>query len=315
MRHETSFSGTAPRSRLGPAQDSRLASVGPGQLIRNIEVQFDNDAPFLLRGRAYRVSYDSLASRTQVGLQNLKMRWSGPNNDYRQNVLVPQGLDMAYGGQSAMWAPVYPQIAYPANGLMLVDVLNAGATTLTNLTLYFRGVKLFPWGTNTGATYPARMSILPYAYPINTVDNSPTATGAIQNLLTADQRILQTFQVQNDSDFVLRSGQAGPSYAPFALEVFVTLRDGNRKAFSNAPVHFETLFGPSGGTIRPGRPGCSLLLARATLVRACSTRKFTVRGARCCITTSSALTPVISGRARFRIFRLFSTGERCMRDE
>ena len=239
----------------GPAQDSRLASVGPGQLIRNIEVQFDNDAPFFLRGRAYRVSYDSLASRTQVGLQNLKMRWSGPNNDYRQNVLVPQGLDMAYGGQSAMWAPVYPQIAYPANGLMLVDVLNAGATTLTNLTLYFRGVKLFPWGTNTGATYPARMSILPYAYPINTVDNSPTATGAIQNLLTADQRILQTFQVQNDSDFVLRSGQAGPSYAPFALEVFVTLRDGNRKAFSNAPVHFETLFGPSGGNYQTGAAG------------------------------------------------------------
>jgi len=239
----------------GPSQDSRLTAVTAGQLIRNIEVQIPNDAPFLMRARSYRVSYDNLDSRTQVGLQNLQMRWSGPYNDCRQTQLVPQGLQIAYGGQSAVWKPVYPQIYYPASGLMLVDVYNAGATTLTNLTLYFRGVQLFPWGVNPSPTYPASMSIIPYAYPINTVGGVANPVGSIQNLLTADTRLLQTFQVQTDSDFVIRSVQAGPSYAPFALEVFFTLRDQNRKAFSNAPVHFETLFGPSGGNYQTGIAG------------------------------------------------------------
>ena len=78
--------------------DPRLASVAPGQLITNIELRTDPDAPFLLRGRAYRVKYDNLDSRTQVGLQNLSLRYSGPTADFRSAVPIPQGLQMPYGG-------------------------------------------------------------------------------------------------------------------------------------------------------------------------------------------------------------------------
>src|ERR1039458_6400642 len=237
-RHQDYVIGPPPAGQNPTVnQDSRLASVAAGQLVSGIELTMDPDAPFLLRGRAYRVAYDTLASRTQVGLQNLSMRFSGPDQDYRATAVIPQGLQMAYGGQSAAWKPVYPQIYYPARSTMYIDLLNTGATTLTNLTLYFRGVKLFPWGINPGYTYPAKCSMLPYVYPIL----QPTVAnpyGTIQNLLGADSRYLQTWQNQPDSDFVLRALQAGPSYSPFGLEVLITLRDENREAFSNAPVHF-----------------------------------------------------------------------------
>jgi len=235
--------------------DGRLASVAPGQLITNIELRTDPDAPFLLRGRSYRVAYDNLDSRTQAGLQNVSLRFSGPNRDFRSEQLIPQNLLMAYGGQSAAWKPVYPQIFYPASSTMLVDVLNTSATaTLSNLTLYFRGVKLFPWGVNPSYNYPPKCAMLSYVYPVV----NPSAVnpyGSIQNLLTSETRLLQTWQNQPDSGFVLRALQAGPSYSPFALEVFITLRDENRKAYSNQPVHFEVLAGPSGGNYQTGSAG------------------------------------------------------------
>ena len=254
-RHQDYVIGPPPSGQApGLNQDSRLASVAPGQLIEAIELTMDPDAPFLLRGRAYRVSYDNLDSRTQVGLQNLSLRFSGPNADFRSTAVIPQGLQMAYGGQSAAWKPVYPQIYYPARSVMLVDVLNTGASTLTNLRLYFRGVKLFPWGINPSYTYPAKCALLPYIYPI-APPTIPNQFGTVQNLLTLEERLLQVWQNQVDTDFVLRALQAGPSYSPFALEVFITLRDENRKAFSNAPVHFEILCGPSGGNYQTGAGG------------------------------------------------------------
>ena len=242
---------------VGPNQDPRLASVAPGQLITGIEFQTDTDAPFLLRGRAYRVSYDSIASHTQLGLQNVAMRFAGPDQDFRSRVLVPQGLVMPYGGQSAAWKPVYPQIFYPARSTMTIEVQNLDPTnTLTNLTLYWRGVKLYPWGRNE-PTYPRRMEMTQYAYGINRLTPQPITnpTEAIQNLLTSDLRYTQTFQVKNDADFVVRSLQAGPSYPPLGLEVFLVLRDENQKAYSNDWMHFEVLCGPSTGNYQSGAAG------------------------------------------------------------
>lgn len=231
---------------LGPNQDSRLASVVSNQVVTGIELQLDNDAPFLLRGRAYRVSYNSLASRTQLGLNTLSLRYSGPLRDFRSQGYIPQGLVMPYGGQGGAWRGLNRAILYPAGAIIQVDLVNTGPNTLTNLTLYFRGVKLFPWGMNPAYTYPPRCRMLPFVYPISGT-NSGNPYGTIQNLLTSETRTLQQFQCQNDADFVFRYGQAGPSYSPFPLEVSFILRDENQKAFSNDWVHYETLFGPSLG--------------------------------------------------------------------
>jgi hypothetical protein len=233
--------------------------VAPGQLIEGIEFQTDPDAPFLLRGRAYRVSYDTLVSRTQVGIQSVAFRLAGPDQDYRAAQLVPQNLVMPYGGQSGAWKPVYPQIFYPARATLRFDVLNTSTSeTLTNLTFYFRGVKLFPFGTNPPSqTYPKKMRATQYGYGINysSPPNPANPTASVQNVTTAFNQQLNILQIKNDADFVARTIQAGPSYAPFALELFITLRDENRKAYSNLPVHFEVLAGPSGGNYQTGFSG------------------------------------------------------------
>jgi hypothetical protein len=212
----------------------------------------DQDAPFALRGRACRVSYDNLDSRTQQGLNTLAVRYAGPlGHDYRQQGFIPQNLVMPYGGQGGAWRGLGHQILYPPGGVIVLDLVNTGANPLTNLTFYFRGVKLFPWGTNPSYTYPQNCRMIPFVYPIAEITQA-NPYGVIQNLGTAETRLLQIFRCQNDADFVLRYGQAGPSFSPFPLEVFLQLLDENQKPFSNDYVHYETLFGPCTGNFNCG---------------------------------------------------------------
>src|SRR5271170_8061843 len=91
---------------LGPNQDSRLASVAAGAVITGVTLRLDHDAPFVLRGRAYRVQYDTLTSRTQQNLNGLAVRYAGPLRDYRQQSFIPQNLVMPYGGQGGAWKPL-----------------------------------------------------------------------------------------------------------------------------------------------------------------------------------------------------------------
>jgi hypothetical protein len=229
--------------------DKRLASVGAGVVVDNIQLQLDPDAPFLLRQRGYRVKYDNLDSKTQVGLQDVALRFAGPDINYFSADYIPQNLVMPYGGQGGSMSPVFPQVFYPASGYLTVSLVNSGTHTLTNLSLYFRGVKLFRPGAIPSYTYPPKSSLLDYKYPI-----SPDAPYGVTNLLTNESRLLVPFTVKPDTDFVLRALQMGPSYAPFGLEVFITLRDQDQKAYSNLPVHFE-MWGPSIGNFQSGAGG------------------------------------------------------------
>src|SRR5215831_17725514 len=123
----------------------QLPTLAPGQVLTGLPFVLDPDAPFVLRSRALRIPYNN--SRQQAGLQFLSMRYSGPNSDYRAQSLVPQSEEMIYFGQMGNPKPVWPPIEYPASGTILVDVQNTSTSlTLTGLTLYFRGVKLFPFG-------------------------------------------------------------------------------------------------------------------------------------------------------------------------
>lgn len=230
--------------------DARLASIAAGASVDNIQLQLDPDAPFLLRSRAYRVKYDTLASRTQVGIQNLGMRLAGADRNYFSTDYIPMNLVGPYGGQGGCPIPQFPQVAYPASGLLTVDIINYGATTLTELELYFRGVKLFSPGSIPSYTYPPKCALESYSYPI-----SPVSPYGVTNLLATDSRILQPFTVKPDSDFVVRAIQAGPSYSPFGLEVYITLRDQDQKPYSNLPVHFEILAGPSIANFQSGSGG------------------------------------------------------------
>ena len=221
---------------LGPNQDERLSSIAAGELIKGVTLGLDSDAPFQLRSRAVRCAYDS--SLQLAGLQNLRMRWAGPGLDYRQQGLVPVTVEMPYFGLAGNPRSVFPPVVYPANGVIMVDVENTGATTITDLRLYVRGVKLFPWGSVPGYTYPARMG-----------SNWGSYVQEIADLGLTELRQDVVFTVKADADFVIRGGLAT---APFlsdgnvVAEVAIRLKDFNKKPYSNDFIPFDVMFGAAG---------------------------------------------------------------------
>lgn len=231
---------------LGPNQDARLASVAAGTTLTGLELNLDTDAPFLLRSRAVRQKYTVADPPTQNGLQFLKMRWSGPMADYRQQQLVSVASEMSYFGQVGNFKPEFPNVNYPAGGVLTVDIYNSGASAITNLMLFFRGVKLYPLGSVPGYTYPSRMALS--SFPGYQFTNA--AGGALTALGASERRENQYFTVKQDADFVIRGIQAT---APFNAggseqfsEVFLRLFDFNKKPYSNDYIPLDILAGAGG---------------------------------------------------------------------
>jgi hypothetical protein len=223
---------------FGPNQDPRLASVAAGAIIEGMKFRIDSDAPFELRSRAVRQAYTT--ALTQDGLQFLSTRWTGPAQDYRQQVLIPERLQLTYFGQVGNPGPVSKPIRYPANGIIMIDVFNAGANPITNLTFFFRGVKLFPWGAVPAYTYPRKMGGLTFSYPVPILALPPSGPPR-QNV---------PFTVKADADFVVRGGQATAPFTTGAggsrrtlAEVGIVLKDFNGKPYSNDYVPLDILFG------------------------------------------------------------------------
>jgi hypothetical protein len=211
-----------------------LPTIPAGQQIVQ-PFQFDPDAPFVLRSLAARIPYD--ANGTQTALASVSLRWSGPVQDYRHQSVVPAGLMLGpYFGQYGNPMPVYPEVQFPASGVTWLQVVNGGASPLTGLQVFMRGVKRGRPGQWATYTYPAKMRTIPFSYPF-----------VVSSLAVTDARTNQVFQVQSNGDFVFRAGQAGRVFAPQTYEVFLTLKDSNGYPYSNAPVHVDVLFGQSAG--------------------------------------------------------------------
>ena len=227
---------------LGPNQDKRLASVAAGASFE-LSLYLDTDAPFALRSRAMRVSYD--ANRYQAYLNSLLLRWAGPDRQFFSQDFVRQSLLGPYFGQLGNPLPVYPQVVYPRGAEVRVGILNDGAHALTNLTLYFRGVKLFAPGAVRSYSYPANVGLLPYIYPQGLHSNIDGTT-LVRNVAVTQAPLRQTFACKPDADFVLRAGQAGLPFSTTPVnEVFARLMDEDEKPYSNDAVHIDVLFGNS----------------------------------------------------------------------
>ena len=226
----------------------KIESLAPGEIRTAVPLVLDLDAPFVLRSRAFRVnpSQSTVAQNLQDGLQFFKSSFTGPDENYVSQQRVPATLHSYCFGQQGSPTPVFPQRIYPAGGIIYVDVENAGSDTLTNLRLYFRGVKLYVWGSRQAVTYAAQHGpIRPFCYPVV----------ASQLPVTTTSPFVVPFIVQPDADFVLRGGRAGTDQNAQGnncdyFEVEITLRDSDGKPYSNLPVHASVLFGrPSQGTL------------------------------------------------------------------
>lgn len=217
---------------LGPTQDTRLASVVAGAVVEEVLLKTDTDAPFVLTGRAVRHAYTS--ALTQANLVGLKTRWTGPTRDYRSEFLL-ESLGMVYYGAYGNPKPIVPGILYPAGSVLMLNLKNTGANTITNLSFYFRGFKLYPKGSVPAYTYPKRMAAQTFSYPV-----------AVSQLGVSETRVSQIFTCKPDADFVLRGGQGitiSSSGGRTLAEVAIILRDHQKNPYSNDYVPFDILFG------------------------------------------------------------------------
>lgn len=232
---------------LGPNQAPNFASLGAGQSLTGVAFNMDPDAPFLLRGLMVRCQYD--ANRTQTALQGLRLRFSGPNQDYRSQGLVPVNENMAFFGQAGSPKPIYPQIWYPPKGTLYVDVQNTGGSAITNLTLGFRGVKLYKAGSVSSATYPHSIADRKdYPYPYADLDGSNQPVPMVLPVSTPSNGILKRFVPKPDTDHVIRGIIAGNAFPPYPSEVSIQLMDENQKPYSNDLVPMDFF------CVAPGSP-------------------------------------------------------------
>ncbi len=220
---------------LGPNQDSRLASVAAGDGLTEVLLQMDSDAPFILTGRAVRCKYTS--SLNQANLAGLKTRWTGPTRDYRQQSYVLESLQSAYYGAYGNPKPIVPGIVFPPRSVLMLDLINTGASAITNLQFFFRGFKLFPQGAVPAYTYPRRFASQTFSYPV-----------AVSSLGVSETRLDQIFTVKQDADFVIRGGQSFPittseDRGRTLAEVSIILKDFNKQPYSSDFVPFDILFG------------------------------------------------------------------------
>lgn len=225
-----------------------LATVAANAQIKKLALRTDTDAPFLLRSIAARVQYDTTSTaHRQTGLNQLLFRFTGPTENYLQQIETPLMLMTPWGGQLGNPLPLHRQLLYPGGSTIFVDLINNGSATLTNLTFYFRGVKLFPWGVRRFYPYPKKMSQLPFTYMVG---QSPTVGATTQfniPITTGNVGFRYQFQVKSDGDFVLRSIQAGPTSNNLSWEVFLRLKDSDDYPYSSDFVHMDVLAGNATG--------------------------------------------------------------------
>jgi hypothetical protein len=224
-----------------------LASVAANASLQQLKLRLDPDAPFLLRSIAARVQYDTTSTaHRQTNLNQVQFRFTDADGQYLQQVPVPLTLMTPWGGQLGNPIPLQRQLLYPANSQIVLDVLNNGANALTNLTFYFRGVKLFPWDVRRFYPYPKNMKQLPFTYPRGI---SPASNTTLYNIpvTTQTQGVRFQFIVSSDGDFVLRSLQAGPTSSNTTWEAFLRLRDSDEYPYSNDFVHADVLCGNATG--------------------------------------------------------------------
>jgi hypothetical protein len=223
-------------------------NLSAGASLEDIPLPFDTDAPFELRGRGGRVQNDPRFG--QAGMNGLLIRYRDALGRYTADAPVPAYLDMPGYGLGGAWKPVYPGRYYPIRSTLNTTISNTGpgAVNLTNLQLYYVGVKKFP-ASRPWVSFPQKCSTLPFKYTWWAV--SPGIFKPTQNALippnTGGAWDQQQLVIQNDADFCMLGGQCGVfgvlGTPWFYQELFCNLMDQDLKPYMSSPVHVDWLFG------------------------------------------------------------------------
>lgn len=219
-------------------------TIPAGQQIRGLQLQLDPDAPFSMRALAVRMN--SVLATYQNNLQYLWFRLKRADGSLLSQDFLPFLTWMRAYGQGGNPGPIWPHEMYPANGIIEVDLWNnnSSGVNLAGVQLVFRGCRRY--GAKP-SLYPQTIKrLFPYtrSLRVSGVGITPVTGGDIRNVSILPQL---TSQGMIPTDFVLRHVTGGSVYNPAsgaffpARNVFVTLKDGDGKPYSNAPVDINIL--------------------------------------------------------------------------
>jgi len=205
----------------------------PAGGLQGVELLLDSDAAFATRLVKQRYTPGAPSG-------GWSYRFRAPSGAYQSSDFR---FDTFGRGTLLEGNPLYPQMIYPANGSIVVDINNVTGVQQTNVKLLFRGSKLFPDGSMPAPTYPAVCSILPQVLPVQilTIPQN-NGSGLLNNQINA----------QIDWDFALRYANADP-FSPTGGngtydQLYVQLKDQTQKPYSNVPIHIDDLFGSQSST-------------------------------------------------------------------
>ena len=209
----------------------RNITVPAGGSVKYV-IPLDSDAPFALRC-VLSSGMPNANGKSQFEFAITGMddrRYMGGNGD------PANGVDSMVNPGSLPFI-VYPQIAFPSNIAIQVNVIDTSGVGISGAVMVFRGTKIYPPGTQFGPAYPQPFSELNfrYVYPLVIAQGS---TGTPSLLLS------QPLNIQSDADFVVRMCSAGNTAgdAYDAPNTWAILRDQYGKPYSNDWVPIELLF-------------------------------------------------------------------------
>lgn len=205
----------------------------PAGGLQGVELRLDSDAAFACRWVKQRFTPGAPSG-------GWAYRFRCPSGAYNSDTHI---TDIFGRGTLTRGYPKYPQMVYPADGAIVIDVSNVTGVQQTNVKLLFRGSKLFPDGTAVDSTYPQQCSMIPQILPVQIL-NIPQNTGS---------GILNTqINTQADWDFAMRYANADPFKFTGGNgtydQLYAQLKDRNQKPYSNVPIHIDDLFGSQSST-------------------------------------------------------------------
>jgi hypothetical protein len=214
-------------------------SAGSALLGAQNAIQVTGEAAFALRSRAI---YSEGGAAHQASTLQCLTSFEDAYYQDRSSGLLQAALDIPFAGYNGIFSPVRPQVVFPANSQIRTSITNpAGNDDLTNFLMIYRGVKLYPPGGAMVRTLPnTRVRLRPWSYQMQvTVPASgPTAT----------LRQLQ-FNINGDSDFILRAVQVGTQSSPRYSSLMVQLFDSQLTPYSSAPIPLDYWAGNAGTTV------------------------------------------------------------------
>ena len=237
---------------FGPSALSGGSGPAGAEVFQNdLQLLTDSDAPFRLTGV---VVWALSATLSQASTVKLAIRFTRPDGSLIQKIMTSTNLlfpGNRYTGFAnalpnfAMVCPIYPNVLYPPNTNIRVDVLGLPQTILSppspGFRLIFCGTKIFKPGSVWAPTYPAKWKPRPYT-------DSLTLSNVDVTLLPI---LGQPFTAQPDADFVMQLGKytdntAGGGVAGGTVmqlpDLGVRIKDSFEKYFDNDYIPVSLLF-------------------------------------------------------------------------